>query len=119
MVRRPKRLIESSKWSEAEYLEQLISPPAQDTILAEFVKLYPNPTQQLVNLVFSAKTSGVVSFDLFDALGATVMHANLADGENFAQYSISNLANGIYHWRLKDSDRVIKSGKLAIMKWKM
>ena len=44
------------------------------------------------------------------------MHANLADGENFAQYSISNLANGIYHWRLKDSDRVIKSGKLAIMK---
>ena len=44
------------------------------------------------------------------------MQAKLSGGEKFAQYSTINLGNGIYYWRLRDAERTIKNGKLAIMK---
>jgi hypothetical protein len=70
----------------------------------------------LLNLAFSAQTNGPVQFELIGQLGQTVMLENLSEGQTFAQYSTANLANGVYYWRLRDSERTIKSGKLVIMK---
>ena len=87
-----------------------------DSITTEFVKLYPNPAKQLVNLAYYIKTTGAVNFEVFDQLGEPVIQAKLSGGGNFAQYSTLNLSNGIYYWRLTDTERTIKTGKLAIMK---
>ena len=84
--------------------------------LPEFVKVYPNPAKQLINLAFNAKTAGIVNFELFDALGAKIMETTLSNGDTYAQYSTANISNGIYYWRLRDAERIIKTGKLVILK---
>jgi hypothetical protein len=97
-----------------------VTPPADTTKIpvtpVEFVNLYPNPARQVVTLSFYAQTIGEVTFELLDQLGGVVMSARLANGQTSAQYSISNLSNAIYYWRLKDAQRTIKVGKIAIMK---
>jgi hypothetical protein len=82
----------------------------------EFVKLYPNPTKQLINLVYYAQTQGQVAFDLTDALGQTVLHQELGSNQTFAQFNVDYLSSGIYYWRLKDSQRTIKADKVAIIR---
>jgi Secretion system C-terminal sorting domain len=91
-----------------------ISAPSSSSTVQ--VNLYPNPAKQLVNLSFFAQTKGQVIFEIFDELGETVISSKLADGQTFAQYSVSSLSEAIYYWRLKDGERIIKTGKVAIMK---
>jgi K+-transporting ATPase c subunit len=97
-----------------------VTPPADTTKTmltpVEFVNLYPNPAKQIVNLAFYAQTEGQVIFEILDQLGEPVMSANLGQGQTSAQYSVTNLSNAIYYWRLKDAQRTIKVGKIAIMK---
>ena len=87
-----------------------------DSVVQEFVKLYPNPAKQLFNLAYFVKANGMINFEIFDQLGELIIESRLTGGANFAQYSTTNLSNGIYYWRLRDTDRTIKTGKLAIMK---
>ena len=51
-----------------------------------------------------------------DALGETVMQAQLGGAQNFAQFGTGSLSNGLYYWVLRNSERTIKTGKVAIMK---
>ena len=98
----------------------MVSPPLdtaspQITPL-EFVHLYPNPAKQIINLNFYAQTTGEVTLEIMDQLGDIVLSAKLGNGQTTAQYSISSLSNAIYYWRLRDSQRTIKVGKIAVMK---
>ncbi len=82
----------------------------------EFAKIYPNPAKQLLNLAYYANTTGTVEFDLIDQLGETVLKDQLGSAQNYAQFSTSNLSNGLYYWVLKDSARTIDTGKVAVIK---
>jgi len=92
------------------------SRPITSTNLGiEFAKVYPNPAKQIINLVFSSNTTGSVEFDLIDQLGETVMR-ELLGSQTFTQFSTGSLSNGLYYWVLKDGGRIIKTGKVAIIK---
>jgi len=80
------------------------------------IRVYPNPAKQIINLAYYVNTTGSVEFDLMDALGETVMQAQLGGTQNFAQFSTGSLSNGLYYWVLKTGERTIKTGKVAIMK---
>jgi hypothetical protein len=83
---------------------------------SEYVKLYPNPAHQAINLVYFVQTTGQVEFDLIDQLGQTVLHQPLSNGQTFAQFNVDYLSSGIYYWRLKDGQRTIKADKVAIIR---
>ena len=85
-------------------------------LVSEFVKVYPNPAKNLINLAYIAQTSGIVYFELLDELGQVVLSDRLGETQSMAQYSTGNLSNGLYYWRLKDSTRTIKTGKVVIMR---
>ena len=82
----------------------------------EYVKLYPNPAKEVLNLSFYAQTTGIVEFVLLDELGEPVIQKNLGTGQTFAQYSTGSLSSALYIWQLKDSEHIIQSGKVAITK---
>jgi hypothetical protein len=90
-------------------------PDTNKVAPVEFVKLYPNPTKETLNLIYQAQTQGQVEFVLTDQLGQTVFMKPLGSGQTFAQFSVENLSSGIYYWKLKDSERTIKTGKVAII----
>jgi hypothetical protein len=68
----------------------------------------------IVNACFEG--NGLVYFQLVDELGQTQMTQQLVEGQNFSRYGTEGLISGLYYWRLKDSARTIKAGKIIIMK---
>jgi hypothetical protein len=91
-------------------------PFARSLKFGRSVSLRPNPAKNLINLAFMAQTSGKVYFELLDELGQVILSDRLGETQSLAQYSTGNLSNGLYYWRLKDSTRTIKAGKVVIMK---
>jgi hypothetical protein len=81
----------------------------------DYVKVYPNPTGNQLNLTFIANITGQATFQLINAIGQTVLSATIQQGIN-ANFDVRNLTNGIYFWRLTDSNRIISSGKESIVK---
>jgi hypothetical protein len=99
----------------------VVNPPSDTTNLKtanvnEFVILFPNPAKQLINLAYRAETVGEVDFEIFDALGEEVLKDTPGIGQTSRQYSTNNISNGVYYWILKDSERIIKTGKVVIIK---
>jgi hypothetical protein len=89
--------------------------PSLTKVGFEFAKVYPNPAKELLNLAFYANTTGTVEFDLMDPLGEPAMQQILGSSQTFAQFSTGGLSSGLYYWVIKDSERIIKTGKVAIM----
>ncbi len=79
------------------------------------VSLYPNPANQLINLVFTAPINNALEFELINNLGQTVLKQQLHQGQITAHYPTGNLNNGIYLFILKTNQRTLQTGKLIIM----
>jgi len=56
-----------------------------------------------------------VQFELISQLGQAVITEQSGYGQTFAQFSTGGLSSGLYYWQLKDSERVIKTGKVVII----
>ena len=72
-------------------------------ISQDMVSNYPNPFNPTTRISFTLKNGGKVSLRIYDVLGKEV--ANLADGvyeagKHVATFNGSNLASGIYFYRL-------------------
>jgi hypothetical protein len=80
----------------------------------EYALLYPNPAGNSVKLDYMAYTEGLAAFTLYNNMGAVVLKSDMQAGQNSATFDISRLSAGIYYWRLNDSGRTIKTGKLSI-----
>jgi hypothetical protein len=93
------------------------SPPKQDTTSSslEYVQVFPNPAKNLLNLAYYAQTRGAVYFEMRDALGQVMLMQPLANGQTSGQFATRGLSDGLYYWRLTDSARTVKAGKVVIM----
>ncbi|RJQ59597.1 MAG: T9SS C-terminal target domain-containing protein [Stygiobacter sp.] len=79
---------------------------------------YPNPFNPTTQISFTLKETGKVSLKVYDVLGKEV--ANLADGnyeagKHVATFNGSNLASGIYFYRLVTTNATITK-KMMLMK---
>ncbi len=79
-------------------------------------KLFPNPTNEGINLVISEPLASSATFQIFNQLGQLVLVEPLSTGQAAAQFSVSNLVNDIYFWRLIARQQVLNTGKLAVVK---
>ncbi|MBP7810501.1 MAG: T9SS type A sorting domain-containing protein [Bacteroidia bacterium] len=73
------------------------------------VTVYPNPATEEVT-VFVTSVSKNTRLEVYNALGQIVISRKLDDTET--KISISELANGVYIYRIGDNDAIIKQGKL-------
>ena len=90
----------------------------KEVVAEEFVSNYPNPFNPTTKISFRLKESGKVSLKVYDVLGKEV--ANLADGvfetgKHEATFNGSNLASGIYFYRLVTPNGTITK-KMMLMK---
>lgn len=79
------------------------------------MKLYPNPASNSLNLIYYVDFNGTPEFELFNDLGEVVQQQRLNAAVNMAQFNVVSLNSGVYYWRLSDNDRIIQSGKIAII----
>ena len=77
--------------------------------------VYPNPTNDILNINFVSPKSQSVTIDLYNAVGqkiSSIFTGNVDSGINDYTTSISSLANGIYYVKIS-SDSFIKTVKLT------
>jgi PKD repeat protein len=72
------------------------------------IYIFPNPTTGAVNVLFLGKITGIISLDVFNAIGDKVFSKQEKDydGRNI-QVDLSGQQTGLYLLRIRTSDQVI------------
>lgn len=81
----------------------------QSAVISNAVSIYPNPSNGMVTLWVSDTTKEMY-FEVFDAVGKNVLHKSITSNET--SVNMSDLANGIYSYRLVNVNGLVYQGKL-------
>lgn len=84
----------------------------------ELSQNYPNPFNPVTNINFSVPKSGVVKLTVYDASGretATLFNGRLSAGTYNYDYDASQLASGIYFYKLESGD-FTQTKKMVLVK---
>lgn len=76
----------------------------------------PNPAVDEATLLFSEEQKEVMTFVVFDALGAEVMSLTVPAGAVRFAFSTSGLAPALYHYQVRGPSGNLCSGKLTIVR---
>lgn len=85
---------------------------------ARLFQNYPNPFNPLTNIQFFLPKAGPVKIEAFDLTGkkvATILNSNRAAGAHSVEFDGSNLAGGIYFYRLQVG-QFVDVKKMILMK---
>lgn len=78
---------------------------------------YPNPFNPSTTMKFNLKQSGMVNLTVYDIMGreiATLINDFNAAGEHEVRFNASQLASGVYLYRLRMSDQVVTKKMLLL-----
>ncbi len=75
------------------------------------IKVYPNPVQERINIVFGDYFPKNASVSLYDTFGQIHMKQNLQTGWNILH--LEGLQAGLYFYEIREGDVLLKSGKLV------
>jgi hypothetical protein len=75
------------------------------------VKVYPNPAENLLNIVFDNLLDESARFDIFDITGRRVQTEQLTDLHSVI--NISKLVNGIYFYRIYYKNKTVARNKIV------
>jgi len=81
----------------------------------DILKLYPNPTTHLVNVMYSVSTSDNFIIEVVDLQGKIIFSKNIANNNGQLQVDVSALSDGIYFINMKTNNN-IKTVKLIVSK---
>jgi len=80
------------------------------------IKLYPNPTSDLVNIEFSSPLKDRAVITVYNLLGEKVRVFDAASGESSANMSVSGLGSGMYILSVESAGQLITTKRLSIVK---
>lgn len=80
----------------------------------QVVKMYPNPTNDLINIDFNLAELSQIEIKIIDMSGRVVKSilSNSVKGMNHKEINLNELANGIYHVQLLENSKNIYQGKI-------
>ena len=67
------------------------------------IKLYPNPTNSLINIEFTSEIDSKITLEVKDLLGRTIL-TKLDRKENLQSVSLNEIGNGMYMLTIYDSN---------------
>jgi hypothetical protein len=82
-----------------------------DENMQQQVRIFPNPTKDVISIEFETATDNTVNVSIFNAQGRTVMEETITNGNT--ALDVSNLQKGIYIVRLS-APSLNKTVKLVI-----
>ncbi len=92
--------------------------PRQPLGVCQLYQNYPNPFNPTTTIKYSTPTSGAVSLRVYDVLGRQVADLGVASkqpGTYSVQWTVGNLASGVYFYRLNKGELTITK-KLIVIK---
>lgn len=76
-------------------------------------KIYPNPTNSLVNIEYKVENEQEIIFELYDVVGKKKVAQSLNEGL-IHRIDIKEIQTGIYFYRLIQGNSVLENGKLIV-----
>jgi hypothetical protein len=79
--------------------------------------IYPNPAQDIINITFESKNSGIYNVSIFDQSGRFVKKMSYKANfgvNNITAIDITSFAKGTYFVRLENGDQVIGGDKFIV-----
>ncbi|MFN5182484.1 MAG: T9SS type A sorting domain-containing protein [Bacteroidota bacterium] len=75
------------------------------------VRIYPNPTQNLINMDITTNQNSKMSVSLLDVRGREIMrsHRVLTSGKNTETFNISEIESGVYFVCVQVDDKIIRT----------
>ena len=78
-------------------------------------KVFPNPTKEQIVVEINNNLSNNDFIEIYDIYGKLIESVSLKSN-NKTFISVSNLNTGIYLYRIKNNDQIVKSDKLVIIR---
>ncbi len=100
------------KWNPSYDLTTDVNPIPS---VNEKIKLYPNPTSDLVTVEFSAPLEASATITVYNLLGEKVRIFKAASGDNSASVSVSGVGSGMYILTVESNGRVLTTKRLSIV----
>jgi hypothetical protein len=85
----------------------------ESTTISSF-DIYPNPASDFVYLSIEGSENFNANFEIYDLLGQLVLSQTI--NSSTLQISTEILGNGIYYYKLSETNNIISEGKLVITK---
>ncbi len=110
-------------WTSDNYYDQSVvginEITAKDKTIVSTIKLYPNPTSDITNLLFNIEKSESLMLNVYDLKGSLVISKNLGklpEGEQLMQISVEDLIPGTYIVSLNSSTAIVGTNRLVVIK---
>ena len=94
------------------YLCNIEQSLSTNDFLFSNVSIYPNPTNDFINITLSEKVTNETNFVLYDIQGRSIVEKNTRD--NFTRISTANLTEGVYLLSIKNGG--LKTTKKIVVK---
>lgn len=91
---------------------QLLSDNKDYNITSDKYKIYPNPSNNIINIELFNVNENIVAFELYDILGKKIYSSVLTEIKN--KIDITSLKQGVYHYKI-DIDNSTFSGKIIVI----
>ncbi len=98
-----------------DFVELVDRPtPTEGISVENKIKVFPNPANNYLNVTLPPAL-GNAGFRIFDAAGRMVISKSLF--ENFSEnIELTGLMNGVYSYQIHNSKKILKQGKLTVLK---
>ena len=87
----------------------------KDDIHSAF-KVYPNPTNNLLNIEYTIDTESKASISIYNTVGNFVLEKELDTKANKHQLSFKKFNNGIYYYKITVNGKQYDEGKIVVIK---
>ncbi len=79
-------------------------------------KVFQNPSNGLLTLNYKSEIQSNVIWELYNSLGILQYKQIVQNADNQENIELGNLLDGMYFWHLKSNEKLLKSGKLLLLK---
>jgi hypothetical protein len=100
--------------SNERYHRDEASPDIDPKMLNTVIEIYPNPADNMINVVRARSEGQPLKFEIIDNIGR-IVYSNAIELEN-TSVNTSGLAPGIYHYNVWEGNHIKQKGKIAIIR---
>lgn len=80
------------------------------------ISVYPNPAKDKLNITSTLLVGTTGEVNIYDEVGNKVLTVNFTEGKNSMEVNLSNIAAGVYYYKILVEKQMVKSDKLVIIK---
>lgn len=81
-----------------------------------YVKVYPNPSSDFVNVEYKVPSASIAHIEVFDAAGKSVLNQNMDNAQFIKIIDVTQFVNGTYFYKVVSNNTIFGQGHFVVQK---